>query len=116
MRAIDIPPALQALADELTAAGIATSIDPTTIPTPGAWLTIAQIDPDRLCGEVSVTADLYLVAPDIGHVAALTYLSSMLGDVVALVPSLGQATPDAVVLPGHPGALPALRASLTLGD
>lgn len=116
MTPLDIPPSLGEIAEALTSAGVPTTLDPTTVPVPGAWLTLQAVTPDLLGGLVSAVAELVLVAPDVGHVAAMTYLLDMYGDVIGLITAASQGTPDAVALPGHPGPLPALRLTFPLGD
>ncbi|MBA4505997.1 hypothetical protein H0H28_11880, partial [Corynebacterium sanguinis] len=61
MNATEIIPALDALAAELTARGVNASTDPTQIDVPGAWVTVESFNPERLCGDFTVTAAIYLI-------------------------------------------------------
>lgn len=116
MQATAIPAALAEVAAHLTAAGVPTAVDPTKVHAPGGWVSIRDATPELLCGDFTVTGELYLVAKDVGHPAALATLMDMLDTAARVIPSLATATPDAVALPGHPGPLPALVATFTLED
>lgn len=116
MIATDLPAVLGALADQLAAAGVPASTDPTQVPVPGCWVTVDTLDADRLAGDWTATAAIYVFAPDTGHMEAMTALSSMLATVAEVIPSASRAVPDSLALPGHPGPLPAFRVTTDLGD
>ena len=116
MRDTELVPALDALAAELTAAGVEASTDPTKIPVPGAWVTVENLNPERLCGDFTVTAAIYLIARDTGHTPALADLTVMLDRTSEVLPALTTAQPDSVSLPGFTGPLPALRTTAQIGD
>lgn len=116
MYATDLPTVLADVAEALTAAGIPSSTDPTTVPVPGCWVTVDTMNADRLAGDWSVTGALYLFARDNGHNAAIAVLSAMIATVAEVFPSAATAVPDSLALPGHPGPLPAFRITIDIGD
>lgn len=116
MLATDLTAALDALADRLTAAGVNASTDPTQIDVPGAWVTVETLNPERLGGDFTVTAAIYLIARDTGHTPALADLSTMLARTAEIVTAIGETRPDTVALPGFAGPLPALRTTAPIGD
>lgn len=116
MRATDLTAELDALAERLTAAGVRAATDPTQVPVPGAWVTVDTLTAERLCGDWTATAAVYLVARDTGHTAAVTDLMTMLDTLAEVAPTTREARPDTVTLPGHAGPLPALYTTTALGD
>lgn len=106
-------PALQELADVLTAAGVPATLDRTRLPVPGAWVTPGTAKVRTLSGAGRVRASVLLVAPASGDLEALETLAGLLDLALTVV------TPDAdvdtsVVLPHNNNALPAFRLAVDL--
>jgi len=112
----DLTGALGDLAERLTIAGVRTDTDPTRVPVPGAWVTVDTMTPDRLGGEWSVTAGVYLLARDTGHTPAVADLTAMLATLAEVAPALGDARPESVALPGFSGPLPSFYVTTPIGD
>jgi hypothetical protein len=105
---------LDALVDELTAAGIRATADQRYLNPPGALVTLSAVNLARLRGS-DVDAIVYLVAPNMGAVDALRVLDPMIGPAASVT---GAARFEAFPLPNLDGGdpLPALRATVTLTD
>lgn len=116
MRANDLLTELTNMASRLTAAGVPASVDPTTIPVPGAWVTVDQLQADRLGGEWTASAAVYLLARDTGHTAAVATLGELLDKTVDALPATTTAVPDSLALPGLAGPVPAMRVTTQLGN
>ena len=95
MRPTQLPDSLQALADWITAAGVAAFVDLSEAQLPGAFVTIGDIDATMLAsGWLDCTAKVHLLARDTGH-----------------IPTDVQAT--SLELPSH-GTIPALSLTVQL--
>lgn len=111
---------LRALAEELTAAGVPTAIDPGQVPVPGGWLTPRELARPTLAGGWQATVNLWLVVHDAEESDALRALELLLGaalDVVAVDTAGGDSIDLAatLVLPHTPGTpLPAFRLTTTI--
>lgn len=113
--AIDVARELADLAAQLTAVGIPAAIEPGEVPVPGAWVTGREATVTTLGGGGTVTAYVYLIAPDNGVLNAHKELTRLLG----LVPADWLAGPvslnEGVALPANPTApLPAYRVPVDL--
>ncbi len=106
-----IAPALVAAADALNAVGVRAAVDPRNVNPPGAWVTATGFDPDIMCEleAGTVVADVYLVAPDLGTVAAHDALGVMLAPALTVVDAVGSIEITFLTLPGGGGPLPAYR-------
>lgn len=81
-----IVPGLQGLAEELTAAGVPTSLERTRVNPPGAWLTAQGITSVYLDGSGTIRAHLFLIGrASQGDVATLTALSGLLQKALPVV-------------------------------
>lgn len=112
----DLVAELDTLARALDAAGVRADTDPTRVPVPGAWVTVETMTPDRLGGEWSVTAAVYLLARDTGHTPAVADLTAMLATLAEVAPGVGEARPESVALPGFSGPLPSFYVTTPIGD
>lgn len=94
---------LETLAQEITAAGIPTTMDPRNLDAPGAIVELNELGPDNtMCGDYSATANVYLVAPDNGRVEATANLLAMYDKVKHLTTgatTIDLALPDTAPLP-----------------
>ncbi|MDK8674504.1 hypothetical protein QP918_03420 [Corynebacterium accolens] len=114
MRPTQLPDSLQALADWITAAGVAAFVDLSEAQLPGAFVTIGDIDATMLAsGWLDCTAKVHLLARDTGHTYALAQLTGMLQQLqdAGLIPTDVQAT--SLELPSH-GTIPALSLTVQL--
>lgn len=110
---VDIRAALQQIADDLTAAGAAATIDARDLNLPGVWVVASQIGLDYLSpGTWSLQVHVFLISADLGTPESLDQLSELLAMVAPVVGAV-DATPQGVVLPSL-GAdpLPALQITL----
>lgn len=94
---------LEELANTIAAAGIPTTMDPRNLDAPGAIVELNELGTDNtMCGEVSVTANVYLLAPDNGRVEATATLLSMYDQIKHLTTgatTIDLALPDTAPLP-----------------
>jgi hypothetical protein len=69
---------LTRLRDALNGAGVPTSLDPATVQVPGAWITPRTITDLTMGGHGTLTAHVWLIAPDVGVLEALDILNGLL--------------------------------------
>lgn len=102
------------LAEQITALGVATTVDPTVVAIPGGWLTLRYVRLNRLDGATyEVPFTLYLIAGDFATPAVLDELGRML-ELVAPVTS-GEVEAVTLSLPNHaPHGLPALAVPIAV--
>lgn len=116
MRANEIRAALATLVGDLGDAGVAASVDPRGLNPPCAWVTLEQIDASLLCGDITASAVVLLIAPDNGMVTAIDTLTDMLDGVLeAGLPVDPLIRPDTANI-GVGAPLPALRLTIPIGD
>lgn len=97
--------ALATLTEDLNARGLNATMDPRTLRLPGAVVDLNAIGPDStLCGDITATARVTLVAPDHSHPRALELLTEMFGLITDLTTGADTA---AWTLPDQ-GTMPAL--------
>lgn len=90
---------LDDLVDYLNAGGVRTSLDPAGLNTPCVWPEVASVAPDLLSGGGHVTVALNLIVADSPYQQSLANLADLLGDVLDLVSTDGDVTPQVAVLP-----------------
>lgn len=106
---------LTRLRDDLNGAGVRASLDPATVQVPGAWVTPRTITDLTLGGYGTLTAHVWLIAPDVGTLEALDLLNGLLDaalPIVQPVTSEGDSLDlgTSLILPANPNtALPAFR-------
>lgn len=106
---------VQQLVQLLRGAGVRADTDPAKLNLPGAWVTVEDIRPLTLGGQLQLAAVVYLIVGDTDYSRAYTQLAALYNKVVP-----GQLTPDGpviaqgVVMPGNPTPLPALRVPVNL--
>lgn len=103
---------LDAVVDELVDAGIPTTLDPTAIEVPGAWLALRRLVDFRLDGSCDASLILYLVTGDYAVPGVLDKLGELLDKAT---PFIGEGDVEAVTLamPNYsPAGLPALAVPL----
>lgn len=110
---------LEAIASELTAAGVPASINAGEVEVPGAWVHSRELYPGRtLAGGATLVVHVYLIAPDSDdETEALKLLAGLLAKALPVCPvdpesDYGQPidTGSTVQLPHTPGTiLPAFR-------
>lgn len=100
---MDIMEKIRELASEIAAAGIPTTLDPRNLDAPGAIVELNELGTDNtLCGDVSVTANVYLLAPDNGREEATATLLALYDKVKHLTTgaiTIDLALPDTAPLP-----------------
>lgn len=114
MKPTDLPTALEALADWITAAAVPCTVDFNRVSIPGAFLTVGDLDAAMLGrGWISATAKIHLIAKDSGNQYALTQLMGMLQKLQesGLVPTAVE--PTALDLPTA-GTVPTLTVTVEL--
>lgn len=70
--------ALGRMVDALKAAGVNATTDARNLNAPVAFVTVNQVATVTLCGEIQVTADVYLIAHDRGGKLSIEELGKML--------------------------------------
>lgn len=103
------------LVDRLATAGITASPEAQDVPVPGAWIAPRSARRERMCLDLTVTVDVYLVVPDSGPLAALDALQTLLDKALTVIRPDGDmdlSTP--VVLPHDPTPLPSVKLPVTL--
>lgn len=94
---------LRELAAAITALGIPATLDPRDLDAPGAIVELNELGTDNaLCGDVSMTANVYLLAPDNGREEATANLLEMYETVKHLTTgaiTIDLALPDTAPLP-----------------
>lgn len=102
------------LAQLLRGAGVRAAADPADVNTPGVWVTLDQALPLTVGDDWDHQLVLYLVVPEAPYSMALKGLQELYQDVAAAgVTPDGPVQPWALVLPGSPAQLPALRVPVT---
>lgn len=107
--------ACDALAAELTTAGVRASVERAKVTTPGAWVSPQNVEITTLSGGGTARVDVVLVAGDTGDRPALQALEGLLDKVLALDHLAVTEPVDtswALVLTGSP--LPAFRLVIQL--
>lgn len=105
---------LVALVASLNAAGVRANLDPANLNLPGAWVTVEQIAPLTLAGNLELAAVVYLINPDTDYARAYPALASLYNLVATVLTPDGPVVPQGVVMPGDPTPLPALRVPVNL--
>lgn len=91
------------LRDELAGAGVPASLDPDSVPVPGAWVSVRSIDPMTLSGGVLVRLHVHLIAPDGPALQAWDHLAGLLDLALDVVdPDEPINTAHSVLLPHTP--------------
>ncbi|WP_069160078.1 hypothetical protein [Nocardia altamirensis] len=115
MTELDITAVLGGVVAALRRAGVRAGVDPRDLNPPCAWVTGRSIAHDLLGGGGTVTADVYLIAPDTGAAQALWALSGMLTKALTVLEPDGDTSlSERVTLPGGGGPLPAFRLTLDI--
>lgn len=108
--AAGIKAALEALAADLTDAGIVASIDASDLQAPCVWVDIDHLSPELMNGDGTVWAVLHLIAPNAAPLDALALLDALLADVLDVVDPEDDIQAETVILPSNASeGLPALR-------
>lgn len=107
---------LTAVADALTAGGVAAALDPRDVTPPAAWVHLGPWTYDRLSGQcLSAQVLIDLVSPDSGVLDAMGLLEDLEADtVLVLGPPPGQVLPTTIQLPDSTTALPCYRLTYDL--
>lgn len=110
---------LQHLISALADADIAAALDPRDVNAPGAWITARKIKEMLFCGDIQITADVYLISRDVGTLQALEVLDQLLQQALEALASWdieidATALDEAVALPDGSGPLPAYKITVTL--
>lgn len=102
---------VQALVDLLTAEGFTADQDPAKLTSlPGVWVTLDRTLPLTIGGEWSLECSLYIITRETDHRRAYESLAGQVTQLLeAGVRPDGPVVPQAVVMPGSPTPLPALR-------
>lgn len=106
---------VDALVTALVAAGVRSTVDPSDLNTPGAWVTVEGIQAANLAGTHRLLCAVYLVAGDQDYRRAMTALADLYNLAIpgVLLPD-GPVVPQGVILPGDTTPLPALRVPVHL--
>jgi hypothetical protein len=108
---------LTAVADALTAGGVAAGIDPRDLTPPAAWVRLGLWEYDRLsadCVSAQLVVDLF--APDIGVEDALGLLDQLEADTVTILgPPVGPVVQTTAQLPDSTALLPCYRLTYDVG-
>lgn len=108
---LDAPEQLAAL---LRGAGMRAASDPADVNTPGAFVSLAQAEPLTVGDGWDHQLMVYLVVPEASHKMVLRSLQNLYDQLEAAgVTPDGPVLPWALVLPGSPAQLPALRVPVT---
>lgn len=105
---------MQTAADQLTAAGLPTAIDPADVRVPGAWLSLDTLTMVNVAHDHAVATVVYLIAADAGAPRAITDLGQLYGVLLTIATPDGPVAATRVVLPASPTPLPALSVPLNL--
>ncbi len=106
--------AVTELADAMNAGGVPTDLDPRNLRAPCAWLSARSLDPANTIAGQSVDVDVYLIAPDIGTLAAHTKLTELLALALAVAGPIDTVDLDQAVTLPNSGPLPAYRYRTTV--
>lgn len=107
-------PALESLADTLTAAGIRTALNWADLNAPAVWITPGNVDEIMLNGSALATAHVALIAPALPESHALAIIDDLTAAVIPALQSAGYpiVAADVVAVGGSTAGgppLPALR-------
>lgn len=102
------------LVDLLTAEGIQASMDPAELNLPAVWVALDEVARPTLGPTLELRTALYLVSPDTDARRALGHLGQLHAAVMRVLTPDGPVTTQAVVMPGDPTPLPALRVPVHL--
>lgn len=105
---------LQQLVELLQGAGMSASLNPADVNLPGAWVTMTQLQPITLAGDIEIQAVVYLVAGDTDYAQAYDQLADLYNTAATVLDPDGPVTPQGVVMPGNTTAMPALRVPVNL--
>ncbi|WP_330182821.1 hypothetical protein OHB26_03660 [Nocardia sp. NBC_01503] len=112
---IDVAALLDIVVSQLRAAGIRASVDPRDLNPPCAWVAARTVAHDLLGGGGTVTADIYLIAPNIGVPQALKTLTGLLDQALTVIaPDADTSLSERVPLPSGGDPLPAFRITVDL--
>ncbi|MBF6483845.1 hypothetical protein IU431_06695 [Nocardia otitidiscaviarum] len=115
MASFDIAAQLEDVAAQLRAAGVRASVEPRDLNPPCAWVVGRSLAHELLSGGGTLTADVYLIAPDTGIMAALAALTELLDLALTVIePDADTSLSESVTLPGGGGPLPAYRLTVNL--
>lgn len=113
--AVDVAAELDRVVTLLRGNAIRASVDPRDLNPPCVWVAARTLAHDLLGGGGTLRAELYLIAPDTGAGRALRTLTTLLGQVLALVdPDADTSLGEAVTLPGGGQPLPAFRVTVDI--
>jgi hypothetical protein len=93
---------------------LAADVDPSELNLPGAWVTVDQITTANVAGTERLEVSVYLIAADQDHMRAMEGLAALYNLAAAVIRPDGPVRPTAVVMPGDPTPLPALRVPVYL--
>lgn len=105
---------LQALVDQLRAAGLSADLDPAELSLPGCWVALDQLATATLAGQLRLSCTVYLIAPDTDPRRALDALGPMYDTVTDVLTPDGPVVTQGVVMPADPTPLPALAVPVYL--
>ncbi len=114
--ALDFTPLVE-LTEALEAAGVRSSLDPSDLNLPGAWVTVESIQAANLAGSLTLGTVVYLIAPDQDYRRAMEALADLYNRAVgptAVVTPDGPVVPQGVILPDTSTPLPALRVPVNI--
>ena len=104
--------ALARVVAALRGAGMNATTDPRNITTPGAWVTVHDIQAGTLCGGLDVRADVCLITGDRGAPTSIAELGKLV-DLAATVLTWEEPATPATVSPPGSAPTPALVITTT---
>ncbi|KAA0925958.1 hypothetical protein [Rhodococcus sp. ANT_H53B] len=112
---LDILAALQGVAQVLKDAGVRASEDPQNLNPPCAWVSTSKYEVEYLCGEGTLTVDIFLIAINNGVPQAIKSLQSMLTKTLTVIQPEGVVSlAESVSLASGGDALPAYKITITV--
>lgn len=107
---------LTELVELLDDAGLAATYDGARLNPPAAWVAAQSVDAGTLCGGGTLTAHVYLVAPNTDPRSAYRQLDAMLAIAVEVLPELTEETSvnESVALTDGAAPAPAYRLTTTI--
>jgi hypothetical protein len=102
------------LIDALGTAGVQTSMDPSELNLPGAWLALDQVRRAVVGGGLRLDCRLFLISPDTDPLRAVELLGELYDLAATVLSPDGPVLSQGVVMPGDPTPLPALSVPVFL--
>jgi hypothetical protein len=105
---------VDSLVELLAAEGVQASMDPAELNLPAVWVALDELARPTLGPVLELRTSLYLISPDTDARRSLGHLGQLHAKVLQVLTPDGPVTTQAVVLPGDPTPLPALRVPVHL--